>query len=120
LLPVDPEQRATLAQLALQQGWGVTEVREAVRSGADAPSPRMRNEVFAERVGDGSDRRPRGLTTMLKALRAVLRRILPHDLTDADRRELRLLFTDLAFLAKANPSKREVVFPPLPVTPARR
>jgi hypothetical protein len=55
-----------------------------------------------------------------RALRTVLRDIVPHELTEAQRRELRLLFMDLALLAKAPPEKREIIFPPLPVVNSRR
>jgi hypothetical protein len=39
-----------------------------------------------------------------------------HELTEADRRELRLLFADLTMLARAPAEKRNRVFPPLPNT----
>lgn len=137
LLPLDVASREHIAQRALQEGWGVTEVRQAVRSSPQALGALHREPDTAVGVGLEADtqpaivqlnerqprgalRRPRGFTTMLRALRSVVRRILPHDLTEADQRELRLLFMDLALLAKANPAKREIVLPPLQASASRR
>ena len=44
-----------------------------------------------------------------------LRDLRPEELTETDRRELRLFFTVLAMLARAKPSsEHRPIFPPLP------
>ena len=48
-----------------------------------------------------------------RELRLVLRDAQPDGLTDGERRELRLLFNELAMLARARPGAARV-FPPLP------
>lgn len=132
LLPLEAVDRAVLAERAVREGWGVSELREAVRAGsgaatrpdsvddADEDEPVALVVRLSERQTAAGPRRPRGFTTMLKVLRAVVRRILPQDLTEADRRELRLLFMDLSLLAKADPVKREIILPPLEAVPGRR
>ncbi len=131
LLPLEAADRALLAERAVRESWGVAELREAVRSGpgagtgpdpahgADEDEPAALVVRLSEHHSAGP-RRPRGFTTMLKVLRAVVRRVLPQDLTEADRRELRLLFVDLALLAKAAPAQRDVILPPLEAARGRR
>jgi ParB family chromosome partitioning protein len=105
LLTVSPERRRMLAVRAADERWDHARVRAAVKRRRD----------------DGkSDSRRSGVVRSARALRSVLRDIVPHELTEAQRRELRLLFMDLAMLAKAPPEKREIVFPPLPVVNSRR
>jgi hypothetical protein len=104
LLTVSPERRKTLAVRAADEHWDHARVRAAVKS----------------RRGVPADPRRAGVVRFARGLRMVLRDVMPHQLTDAQRRELRLLFMDLAMLAKAPPEKREIVFPPLPVVNSRR
>jgi len=105
LLTVTPERRRLLAERAADERWDHGRVRAAVKN---------------RRQAAGTDQRRSGVVLSARALRTVLRDIEPHALTDAQRRELRLLFMDLALLAKAPPEKREIVFPPLPVVSSRR
>jgi ParB family chromosome partitioning protein len=105
LLTVAPERRRLLAGRAADERWDHARVRAAVKS---------------RRHGAPADQRRSGVVRSARALRTVLREVQPHELTDAQRRELRLLFMDLALLAKAPPEKREIVFPPLPVVTSRR
>ena len=105
LLTVTPERRRLLAQRAAEERWDHGRVRAAVKN---------------RRQSAQSDQRRSGVVRSARALRTVLRDLQPHELTDAQRRELRLLFMDLALLAKAPPEKREIVFPPLPVVSSRR
>jgi len=105
LLTVAPDRRKALAQRAAEERWDHARVRAAVKS---------------LRRGNVSDPRRAGVVRYARGLRMVLRDVQPHQLTDAQRRELRLLFMDLAMLAKAPPEKRELVFPPLPVVNSRR
>ncbi len=106
LLTVSPERRKMLAHRAADERWDHARVRAAVkgRRGSTAVADSRRN----------------GVLRFARGLRSVLREVQPHELTEAQRRELRLLFMDLAMLAKAPPDKREIVFPPLPVVNSRR
>jgi ParB family chromosome partitioning protein len=105
LLTLTPERRRLLARRAADERWDHARVRAAVKS---------------RRHRAPADQRRSGVVRSARALRGVLRDVQPHELTDAQRRELRLLFMDLALLAKAPPEKREIVFPPLPVVTSRR
>jgi ParB family transcriptional regulator, chromosome partitioning protein len=103
LLTVSADKRRTLAQRAADEHWDHATVRASVKG---------RRAVSSSRKA--------GIVRFARGLRTVLRDVLPHELTEAQRRELRLLFMDLAMLAKAPPEKREIVFPPLPVVTSRR
>ncbi len=100
LLSVRNRRRYELLELAIEQQWDRNQVRRA------------RQEWFAANQS-GSTRR-NGLAHRVQGLRRELRSILPTDLTAADQRELRLLFMDLAVLAKTKPGSKDLVFPPLP------
>lgn len=103
LLTVSAERRRKLAQRAADEHWDHATVRASVKG---------RRAV--------SGLRKAGIVRHARSLRGVLRDVMPHELTETQRRELRLLFMDLAMLAKAPPEKREIVFPPLPVVNSRR
>ena len=105
LLTVSPDRRKVLAQRVATERWDHARVRAAVKS---------------RRGTAVSDPRRSGVVRFARGLRRVLRDVQPHELTEAQRRELRLLFMDMAMLAKAPPEKREIVFPPLPVVHSRR
>jgi ParB family transcriptional regulator, chromosome partitioning protein len=105
LLTVSAERRRLLATRAADERWDHARVRAAVKNRRDAAR---------------QDKRRSGVVRSARTLRSVLRDIEPHELTEAQRRELRLLFMDLALLAKAPPEKRKLVFPPLPVVSSRR
>src|SRR6266540_3601503 len=94
LLTVSPERRKMLAHRAADERWDHARVRAAVKSrrGSTAVADSRRN----------------GVLRFARGLRSVLREVQPHELTEAQRRELRLLFMDLAMLAKAPPDKREI------------
>ena len=68
-------------------------------------------ERFAANQGRG---RPSGLRRRVHQLRMELRDVTPDQLSEADRRELRLLFSEMALLARAPGGPRKKVFPPLP------
>jgi ParB family transcriptional regulator, chromosome partitioning protein len=104
LLTVAPERRKALAHRAADERWDHATVRASVKS--------RRNRA--------TDPRKSGVVRYARGLRAALREVMPHELTEAQRRELRLLFMDLALLAKAPPEKRELIFPALPVVTSRR
>ena len=104
LLTVAPDRRKVLAQRAADERWDHASVRAAVKS--------RRSRV--------ADPRRSGVVRHARGLRNALREVMPHELTEPQRRELRLLFMDLALLAKAPPEKRELVFPPLPVVTSRQ
>ncbi len=105
LLTVSPEKRKLLAHRAADERWDHARVRAA---------------VTGRKATAAADARKTSLLRFTRGLRAALRDVMPHELTEAQRRELRLLFMDLAMLAKAPPEKREIVFPPLPVVTSRR
>jgi ParB family chromosome partitioning protein len=101
LLPATPRQRKTLAERAMREHWDGTTTRAAVRRGSQGAQPRQRGTT----------------TSLLQALRTtrnLLKQTSPEDLEEAQRREMRLLFLDLAMFARAPLEKRELVFPPLP------
>jgi ParB/RepB/Spo0J family partition protein len=106
LLGVTEQHRYELLQLAVEQHWDRALVRAAVR------------RLFAANRRSSARRssRPSGLTRRLHEIRMLLRDVHADDLTDHDRRELRLLFSELAMLARAKPGSRQRVFPPLPAS----
>jgi ParB family transcriptional regulator, chromosome partitioning protein len=104
LLTVNPERRKLLAERAADERWDHATVRASVKN----------------KHHRGRDAHRSGVLRYARGLRSALRDVRPYELTDAQRRELRLVFMDLALLAKAPPDKRELVFPPLPVVSSRR
>jgi ParB family chromosome partitioning protein len=103
LLSVPEPQRYELLQMAVERGWDRVDLRTAAR------------RLFAANTRRPSTRPP-GLTKRLHDLRVVLREVEAHDLTEADRRELRGLFSELSMLARAGTARSERVFPPLPAS----
>jgi ParB family chromosome partitioning protein len=98
LLTAPERHRYDILARAIQGGWDRGQVRRVIKTALD--------------TGSGPQRRP-GLSRDARDLRVRLRDLRPEDLTDADRRELRLLFAELAMLARARPGATRV-FPPLP------
>ena len=106
LLSVPERHRYDIAARAIEGGWDVPRIRDFVRSRRfDANRPRQRRQP--------------GLERRIHELRFELRDLLAEDLTDPDRRELRLLFKELAILAQAKPGAQRV-FPELPTVRAPR
>jgi ParB family chromosome partitioning protein len=101
LLPLPGPRKRDLAQQAADEGWDRPQVRLAASGKASE-----------------SEVRQAGLARRARELRLALREKLPGSLTDADRRELRLLFRDLAILAKAPLEDRPMIIPPIPVARA--
>jgi ParB family chromosome partitioning protein len=102
LLTLEESLRYELLSLAIEQHWDRQQVRAATR------------QRFAAQQASAA--RPAGLTRRIHEFRQDLRDIAPDQLNEADRRELRLLFSELAMLARAPTSHRKRVFPPLPGT----
>jgi ParB family chromosome partitioning protein len=98
LLTLDERTRYRLLSRAVEHHWDRQQVREAA----------------SRRFAANPSERPPGFTRRVREFRMELRDIAPPVLTAADRRELRLLFDELAMLARAPNGKREPVFPPLP------
>lgn len=98
LLPLDSVRKQGLAAAAAEAGWDRQQLRAALKQGA------LR----------GATTRPGGVLRRARDLRAALRMTRPSDLREAERRELRLLFRELASLAKAPAEPGKVVIPPLP------
>jgi ParB/RepB/Spo0J family partition protein len=96
LLVLKPPMRTELAKRAANEGWDHPRVREAVRTRF------------------GSKRRRPMVHGLAHQLRQHLQGVFPAQLTETDRRELRLLFRDLAVLARAPSSEEQPQFPPLP------
>lgn len=96
LLPLPERTKRALAERAVEHDWERKEVRAEIAK--------------AERGA-----RARGLNVARKAsdLRRALQGLWPGHLSDVDRRELRLLFSYLAVLAKA-PATQEQIIPALP------
>jgi ParB family chromosome partitioning protein len=101
LLSLEESVRYELLSLAIEQHWDRQQVRSATRQRFAA----NRNTV-----------RPPGLTRRIRQFRMDLRDMNADQLTEPDRRELRLLFSELAMLARAPTGPRRRVFPPLPAT----
>ena len=101
LLPLPASRKSDLARQAADEGWDRPQVRLAAGS-----------QAF------GNEARRPALARPALELRMALREMLPGSLTDAERRELRLLFRDLAILAKAPIEDRPIVFPPISVARA--
>lgn len=104
LLSLPPTRRRMLAEQAVENGWDRPRLRAAANKGPSrSKTPRSTN-----------------LARWVKELRAALRSATASYLNEADRRELRLLFHDLAMLAKAPAEPRAIVIPPLPEGRAAR
>jgi ParB family chromosome partitioning protein len=99
LLTVPERRRSDILARAIDSGWDSTQIRSVIKAEVGASAP-------------GSTR-PRGLAQHVRTLRAELRDVRPGDLAESDRRELRLLFKDLAMLARARPAAARI-FPSLP------
>jgi len=98
LLPLGPLRRRALATRAVAEGWEHAQVRLAVRS--QLPPRADREASLQHRVSQ---------------VRQLLRRKPADELTPGERRALRLLFMELALLAKTSPERRASIRPPLSV-----
>jgi ParB family transcriptional regulator, chromosome partitioning protein len=98
LLPLGPLRRRALAMRAVAEGWEHAQVREAVRSRIPARSGREAS-----------------LRHRVNQVRQLLRRKPADELTPGERRALRLLFMELALLAKASPDRHGTMRPALPM-----
>jgi ParB/RepB/Spo0J family partition protein len=108
LLGLDQRLRNKLLSQAIEEQWDRQQVRAAARG----------KGRFA-----ANQERPAGLTGRLRKIRFELRDVRPDQLTESDRRELRMLFQELAQLGRAPTEAHEMIFPPLPETapaPKRR
>jgi ParB family chromosome partitioning protein len=103
LLGVPQPRRSELLQLVVDHGWDRRRLREAAKQ---RKGPH----------GTAASTRPAGLTRRLVDMRTLLRDIEPSDLTEADRRALRLLFADLSMLGRAPTRRRQRIFPTLPAS----
>jgi ParB family chromosome partitioning protein len=101
LLVIDEKLRYQVLNEAIDKKWERAQIREAGRQARFA-------------ANRAQPRATRGLARRLREVRRALQGVSPASLTDAERRELRLLFIDLSVLAKAPSEPRAVVFPPLP------
>jgi ParB family chromosome partitioning protein len=100
LLALHEEARYEVLSQAVEQRWDRQQVRAAARG----------RYAATRRHG-----RPPGLTRRIHQFRLDLREVTVEHLSEADRRELRLLFNELALLARAPAGPRQRVFPPLPL-----
>jgi ParB family chromosome partitioning protein len=105
LLPLPRARKLELARRAADEGWVRVQVRAALGKKRSTTTRRLSSSTLDRRVRD---------------LRACLRDVSGWELTEKNRRELRLLFADLAMLAKAPALPRERVFPALPVATTGR
>jgi ParB family transcriptional regulator, chromosome partitioning protein len=96
LLPLQPGRKRKLALQAVRQKWDRTRVRRAIQQSNPASHvPR------------------RTLLARAREFRQALQAAVASELTEPERRELRLAFQDLAMLAKAPTEEQSLVFPPL-------
>jgi ParB-like chromosome segregation protein Spo0J len=91
LLSVPLKQRAGLVAQAIRGKWGMVRVRQAARLARFGPN---------HHVGE---RRP-GLSRRVQGLRLELRDVRLQQLRETDRQQLRLLFSELAMLARTLPA----------------
>jgi ParB family transcriptional regulator, chromosome partitioning protein len=106
LLTVPDRYRYEVAARAIEAEWDVPTIRDFVR----------KRQFDANR---SRKRRQPGLERRIHELRFELRDLAADDLTDPDRRELRLLFSELAMLARARPGAARVI-PELPTVGTTR
>lgn len=104
LLPLPQKRKELLAREAAEHRWEPHQVRTAITHGPN----------------QGGSRRRRVLSTRVRELRQILREASTDQLSEAERRELRLLFHDLVLLARAPSQRKEVVIPPLQTARAAR
>jgi ParB family chromosome partitioning protein len=97
LLPLPESRKRALALRAVEEGWEPHQVRAAAAGRLDAARRGRRASLSAR----------------TRELRQLIRELGAQDLTDTERRELRLLFQDLALLAKAPRQRRGVIIPAL-------
>jgi ParB family transcriptional regulator, chromosome partitioning protein len=100
LLRVNERHRYELLYTAIDKQWDRAQVRQAASG-----RPLARHTATSTR--------PRGLSRRVHQFRTLLRDVHPADLTEADRRELRLLFGELGMLARAPKERRKPIIPPL-------
>ena len=98
LLTLDAADKREIAQRAASEGWEHDAVRKAVRRLSQVATPDAH-----------------GLRGEVRRLRERLHRLRPHQLSDAQRRDLRLLFEDLAALARSPATTQDRVLPDVPV-----
>ena len=102
LLAVPEHHKYDLLARAIQGNWEISELRAVIRAGRFEANQSM------------SRRRP-GLIRRVRELRMELRDLVSEDLTDVERRELRMLFADLRMLARLKSGGvRQTLFRPLP------
>src|SRR5262249_33307199 len=99
LLTLGPSMRYELLSRAVEQSWDRQKVRAVAREGFAANHSRGRQV---------------GLRRRVRQLRMDLRDVTPEQLTEADRRELRPLFSEMSLLPRTPDGPRQKVFPPLP------
>jgi ParB-like chromosome segregation protein Spo0J len=102
--PLPVARRRQLAERAAEEGWDRRQVRATLEGTA---------------WGGATTRQP-SVMRHTRRFRSLIRSVAPGTLSDAERRELRLLFHDLAILAKAPKASDAVVVPPLAVPRAAR
>lgn len=103
LLPLPVARRLQLAERAAEEGWDRRQVRAALQGTSWSAATTRQPSVLRH----------------ARKFRSLIRSVAPGTLSDAERRELRLLFHDLASLAKATASAAAVV-PPLVLPRAAR
>src|SRR5262249_40172917 len=103
LLTLPSHLKRALAERAVDEAWEHAQVRAAVR---------QQRRTARENS--------RGLSGDIRLLRQRLRSVRPDSLTAAQRRDLRLLFEDLAPIARAPSGPRSVVLPQVPVVTVRQ
>jgi ParB/RepB/Spo0J family partition protein len=119
LLAADTDRRQVLIDRALAERWDQVQARDALRSTSlndgvliQSP-PGKRGGALMTQL---SEPRPRGFTRTVREFHRLILDLRPEHLTSADRSALRVLFRDLALLARASTTPGERIFPALPAT----
>jgi len=105
LLSVSEPRRLELLPQAIEQRWELHDARSAIKGRHGGQR--------------GTTRKPVRLARRAREFRMALRDVAIDELTPTDQRELRLLFTELAMLARARPGRKTPVIPPLPAVGRR-
>ena len=122
LLGVAAKQRSALVERAIAEQWDQMRVRDELQSPlAELTQTRKVSSAaqrarVAERPGAAGPHssRPVGLTRKIREFYRTILALRSEDLTPADRSAMRTLFNGLVMLARAEPTPKPAVLPPVP------
>ncbi len=104
VLPLRAADKRRVTEAAVAGNWDHAQVRAAARAVFDSKKPQATPSILRQ----------------TKQLRASLQGVIPTDLSETERQQLRLLFLDLAVVARAPVAGSGIVFPRLDAAPKVR